>query len=64
MLASGVISRSKSEWASPVVLIPVVQCAWQAANTVRRSNRKKKNSNRNNHCRWHALRTVRHSLSL
>ena len=42
----------------------VLQCAWQAANTVRRSNRKKNNSNRNNHCRWHALRSVRHSLSL
>ena len=36
----------------------VVQCAWQAANTVRRSNKNKKNSNRNNHCRWHVLRSV------
>ena len=25
---------------------------------------KEENSNRNNHCRWHALRSVRHSLSL
>ena len=41
-----------------------MQCAWQAANTVRRSNKKKKNSNRNNHCQWHALRSVRDSLSL
>ena len=41
-----------------------MQCAWQAANTVRRSNKKKKKSNRNNHCRWHALWSVRNSLSL
>ena len=47
----------------PLRYTAVVQCAWQAANTVRRSNKKKKNSNRNNHCRWHALRSVRDSLS-
>ena len=47
-----------------IFLDTVVQCAWKAANTVRQSNKKKKNSNRNNHCRWHALRSVRDSLSL
>ena len=41
-----------------------MQCAWQAAKTVRLSNKKKKKSNRNNHCRWHALRSVRNTLSL
>ena len=45
-------------------LAPVVQCAWQAANTVRRSNKKNQHSNSNNHCRWHALRSARDFLSL
>ena len=51
------------EQKSLISKLGVVQCAWQAANTVRRSNKKKNNSNRNNHCRWHALRSVRDSLS-
>ena len=42
----------------------VGQCAWQAANTVRRSNKKNQHSNSNNHCRWHALRSARDFLSL
>ena len=41
-----------------------MQCAWQAANTVRRSNEKNQHSNSNNHCRWHALQSARDSLSL
>ncbi|CDF34317.1 unnamed protein product [Chondrus crispus] len=56
---------SKSVQRHPFHLVDpsVVQGAWQAANTVRRSNKKTKNNNSNNHCRWHALRSVRDSLS-